>query len=672
MRKRTNLNLVLVISVLLSIISAQAIGDGFWPPSDVQIEPQKPTSADVVAITLSGTWPDSCVPDVSYISVEGNDIYFGVIRSFSESCSQELTPWQLTESVGPLSPGTYNLYIALDRGPWTLMTEFYVAEANVYVFVPEQSTIVKSGGFPGVHETYDIEGWFELVVNWDANTASFNQVYGDLYHDGVPLDTTLNIILRMTEMTSTSVSDTVIEFESNPISGGVIGDLTLTFEEGDSVHLTGNFSQALQYPFNYDLDAVASKEYHVYYVDGINGNDDDDGLTPQTAFATIQKGIDSTVDGDIVIALPGTYEERINFLGKNIVLTSVNPSDPEIVRETIITGRSEPFPEFVGIVFRGTENETCTLTGFNIKCPIAGFDPEFDPDPPFDHTHTRSTISYCLLEGVTSPCGGVISYFDGTIANCVIADPMPLAWCLIPAYSISSSNSMIKNCTFKAISLQLMLEASLTIQNCIIYTDSEFAKPFKLLSGATLNISYCNFYRSTDPIHIQGTNGVVNWGPGNINTDPCFVRLGVWDYNEPMTYYPGDYHLKSQGWRWDAGFNPPRWTYDYDTSPCIDAGNPGCPLGDELMTVPPDPTNEYGENIRINMGVCGGTAEASMPPYDWALLADLTNDGNCGLADLSWFARFWLQTAQCLAADLDRNGSVTLTDFALFSNEWQK
>ena len=89
------------------------------------------------------------------------------------------------------------------------------------------------------------------------------------------------------------------------------------------------------------------------------------------------------------------------------------------------------------------------------------------------------------------------------------------------------------------------------------------------------------------------------------------------------------------------------------------------------MIVPPDPANEYGINIRINMGAYGGTVEASMPPHGWALLADLTNDGKCGPADLSWFTQFWLQTAQCLPADLDRNGSVSLTDFGLFSKEWQ-
>ena len=63
--------------------------------------------------------------------------------------------------------------------------------------------------------------------------------------------------------------------------------------------------------------------------------------------------------------------------------------------------------------------------------------------------------------------------------------------------------------------------------------------------------------------------------------------------------------------------NSGSWTYDNITSRCIDAGDPASPLGDEPMSVPRDPNNEYGINLRINMGAYGGTAQASIPPHDW-------------------------------------------------------
>jgi len=102
-------------------------------------------------------------------------------------------------------------------------------------------------------------------------------------------------------------------------------------------------------------------------------------------------------------------------------------------------------------------------------------------------------------------------------------------------------------------------------------------------------------------------------GEGNIYVNPLFVDAAN-----------GDYHLKSQGWRWnDDGQS---WTWDEVTSPCIDAGDPDSPLGNEPMSIPRDPDNEYGINRRINMGAYGGTCQASMPPLDWPFIDDFLVD----------------------------------------------
>jgi hypothetical protein len=94
-------------------------------------------------------------------------------------------------------------------------------------------------------------------------------------------------------------------------------------------------------------------------------------------------------------------------------------------------------------------------------------------------------------------------------------------------------------------------------------------------------------------------------GEGNLYADPLFIDAE----ND-------DYHLLSAGWCWNT--KTKAWTYDYVTSPCIDAGDPDLPLRDELLSVPRDPDNLYGLNLRINMGAYGGTAQASMPPLGWA------------------------------------------------------
>jgi predicted outer membrane repeat protein len=93
-------------------------------------------------------------------------------------------------------------------------------------------------------------------------------------------------------------------------------------------------------------------------------------------------------------------------------------------------------------------------------------------------------------------------------------------------------------------------------------------------------------------------------GEGNINVNPLFVDADN-----------GDYHLKSEGWRWNSAGQS--WTWDDVTSSCIDAGDPCSPLGEEPMRVPRDPNNLYGINQYINMGAYGGTCQASMPPLNW-------------------------------------------------------
>jgi len=68
-------------------------------------------------------------------------------------------------------------------------------------------------------------------------------------------------------------------------------------------------------------EGTAAANY--YFVDAVHGSDDNEGLTPGTAFATIQRGIDKAVDGDIVLVYPGLYEEEINFLGKALIVQGV-------------------------------------------------------------------------------------------------------------------------------------------------------------------------------------------------------------------------------------------------------------------------------------------------------------------------------------------------------------
>lgn len=99
-----------------------------------------------------------------------------------------------------------------------------------------------------------------------------------------------------------------------------------------------------------------------WYVD-VRVAESGDGTTWETAFQKIQEGIDAASAGDTVIVGQGTYLENIDFAGKNIILTSTNPLEADIVAATIIDGNQWG----PAVSFAGTEDESCTLSGFTIR-----------------------------------------------------------------------------------------------------------------------------------------------------------------------------------------------------------------------------------------------------------------------------------------------------------------
>ncbi len=79
-------------------------------------------------------------------------------------------------------------------------------------------------------------------------------------------------------------------------------------------------------------------------------------------YATIQEAINACDDADMVIVEPGKYVENINFLGKNIVVTSTDPNNPEIVAATIIDADGQGSV----VAFENRETSEAVLTGFTI------------------------------------------------------------------------------------------------------------------------------------------------------------------------------------------------------------------------------------------------------------------------------------------------------------------
>ncbi len=81
------------------------------------------------------------------------------------------------------------------------------AETSTYVFLPDESTVVQTGGFAGVHETYGIGGKFPLTVDFDAGIASFDKVDANLTEStGFLYSQSLGEIFNMTALAGGAIN----------------------------------------------------------------------------------------------------------------------------------------------------------------------------------------------------------------------------------------------------------------------------------------------------------------------------------------------------------------------------------------------------------------------------------------------------------------------------------
>ena len=277
-------------------------------------------------------------------------------------------------------------------------------------------------------------------------------------------------------------------------------------------------------------------------------------------------------------------------------------------------------------------------------------------------------ISNCIFSGNSGLHNGGVTMFSTKtrIDNCVFVGNRGWEGASLSGVFIGESEEIVNSKMY-------------TVNNCI-FRDNNNLDGSEVFDGIGLCITDTGapFFWQIYEINYSSVEVLDPNLPGfgNIDTDPLFVNPGYWDLNSTQedwnddTWIEGDYHLKSAGWRWDRVAE--QWTWDSETSPCIDASNPGMALGDEPVTLDVDPLNRLGENIRVNMGAYGGTEEASVAPVGWALLCDLDNSGDVTLDDFIPMIEAWLQTEENQPSDVSRNGIVNLEDMALLGQDWLK
>ncbi|MCH7704702.1 MAG: right-handed parallel beta-helix repeat-containing protein, partial [Planctomycetes bacterium] len=78
---------------------------------------------------------------------------------------------------------------------------------------------------------------------------------------------------------------------------------------------------------------------------------------------TIQSAINDASDGDEIIVFPATFLEKINFLGKAIFVHGTDPSDPDVVDDTVIDASGAGHV----VTFESGEPSSAVLEGFTIQ-----------------------------------------------------------------------------------------------------------------------------------------------------------------------------------------------------------------------------------------------------------------------------------------------------------------
>ena len=286
-----------------------------------------------------------------------------------------------------------------------------------------------------------------------------------------------------------------------------------------------------------------------------------ENITIGKRYGSFWHAIDYARNGHEIVVSPGVYQGKINFKGKNLTLRSTDPNDPAVVAATILTGDGNNNL----VTFSNSEDASCVLAGFTITNANNGIYC-FGSSP---------TITNCSIVGNVS--AGIKLYMGSnpTVSNCIIAGNGGSGLAMFKFTSgrnILVNSPTIVNCTIVGNSEIGISEGTPTVINSIIHSNGV------QIAGSSAAVQYSN---------VQG-----GWtGEGNIDADPLFA--------DPDN---GDYHLKSQAGRWEPSSQA--WLIDDVTSPGIDAGDPGTPIGLE-----PLPNGSI-----INMGAYGGTSKASKSP----------------------------------------------------------
>jgi len=208
------------------------------------------------------------------------------------------------------------------------------------------------------------------------------------------------------------------------------------------------------------------------------------------------------------------------------------------------------------------------------------------------YNNSKLTLLSCIFNEnqALQGGGGLYNYIasEMSLTNCIFSYNMARDGGGME--NLSESELILLNCTFSTNfawnaggGISNIQDGRLTLVNCILWADLPDE-----IQAVSRSVGHGGV---TTGVGISYSNVQNGWQGNNLDSDPLFA--------DPER---GDFHLKSQGGRWDPISG--NWILDEVSSPCIDAGSPGEPVGLE----------RFPNGDRVNMGAYGGTPEASLSP----------------------------------------------------------
>lgn len=254
-------------------------------------------------------------------------------------------------------------------------------------------------------------------------------------------------------------------------------------------------------------------------------------ITIPMDYPTIQEGIDAADDFDIVLVQPGTYYERIDFLGKKITVKSTDGA-----RTTVIDG-----DHYLGSVVTFANDETIksVLDGFTLNNGYGTWHEQRACGGGIFCFNSYPWIKNNIIKNGTATRGAGI-YCEGAlpvISNNLIYGNLGSGLALRCSSPVIVNNTIVdNNANGEGVGIS-GFQSTPDIINTIIWNHDSYE---------------ISIYEGKPKVRYSNIGG--GWtGEGNIDSSPLFLDI----LND-------DYHIVSNSACRDAGTNQTQWLSDKD------------------------------------------------------------------------------------------------------------